>query len=97
MGLGQIYTSCFLGEFIVFGGNTGFIGFINWKNRVYLRHKIEVSPQYIFSIEFCWIKHKESESKALLTTSGIEYDDSLKTDVFDITRFISNQIKSNQK
>ena len=91
--LENIYSSYFLGDVIVFGGQHGKIDFLDIKKRKFLKIKFKVAPKNIYSMELSLIKQNQSESKVFLTMSGEDYDYSSKTDVFDITDFISNQIK----
>lgn len=85
--LENVFSSCLLGEGAVFGGKMGKLCFIDIETRRNLGNQFELAPTCILSIELCRVK-KNSQSKALLTVSGI-YCNPSKTYVLDITRFLS--------
>ena len=93
LGLGCIYSSSILGHIAVFGGSDGKLGFIHTQNREFLGIRLDLAAKYIYSIQFFWIRDKQSPPKALLTVSGREYDYSFKTDVLDVTQLFLKEEK----
>ena len=91
--MGGIYTSYLFGNIAVFGGWNGKLDFINTGKRQSLGDSFDLAPKAIHSIEFCWVQ-KKSQTKALLTVSGEYYDYYRKSDLLDVTHFISKKIKN---
>ena len=90
--LGEIYSSCFIQNVAVFGGNKAKLAFIHSKKRQILENKFPLTTHYIYSIELA--KLRPSEAKVFLTISGSNFSHfSSKTDFLDVTHFISNAIK----
>lgn len=87
--LGWISSSLWLGDVLVFGGSKNNLAFIHIQNRCNLGNNFQVAPKFIHSIDLGWVRQHQSPSKAFLIVAGQHYD-SLKTDFFDITRFLSN-------
>ena len=98
LGIGCIYSSCWVGDIAVFGGKKGKLAFINNKKREFMGYSFDLAPLYIDFIQFCWI-HKKSQPKAFLVMTGEYYDYNGKTDVLDVTQFISKEMryKKNQR
>ena len=105
LGIGGILSSYLLGNIAVFGGRNRKLAFINTQKREFLGYSFDLAPQYIESIELCWI-HKQTLPKALLTVSGEDYNYNEKTDVLDVTLLFpkhmrnqnnQNMLESNQE
>ena len=95
LGIGRIYSSCLLGNIAVFGGYNYKLAFINTQKREFMGYSFDLAPEYIYSIELCWVQNKP-QPKALLTVSGENYDYNGKTDVLDVTHLFPKHMKKNQ-
>ena len=95
LGVGWIDTSIMFGNLAVFGGEKSSLGFIDTGKCQYLGIKDNLAVENITSIELCWVKQAQAQSKALLTICGRNYDySSSKTDVLDITQLIPENLKN---
>ena len=93
LGMDEICFSYLLGDFAVFGGEHGNLAFINTRQREFMGLSFDLAPEYIYSIELCWIQNK-SKAKALLMVSGESYNNNKKTDVLDVTLFFTKKMRN---
>ena len=92
LGMGEIFSSCWLGNIAVFGGGKR-IAFINTQKREFMGYSFDLAPHFIDSIQLCW-SQKKSQPKALLMVSGLYYDYNRKTDVVDVTKIFPKELRN---